>query len=136
MSDYTYAEIMKMQDEAVRRVEEMQKRAQAAVGNGVIKENPQKKRAEKSEPKRVPMPEGWLDSLKEYAKSGNTPIEQNNKDISKSGAFLGDIGEKLGKVFGSLNIDGDAALILSLVLLLSEEGCDEALLLSLLYILT
>ena len=43
MSDYTYAEIMKMQDEAVRRVEEMQKRAQAAVGNGVIKENPQKK---------------------------------------------------------------------------------------------
>ena len=69
MSDYTYAEIMKMQDEAVRRVEEMQKRAQAAVGNGVIKENSQKRRAEKSEPKRVPMPEGWLDSLKEYAKS-------------------------------------------------------------------
>ena len=125
MSDYTYAEIMKMQDEAVRRVEEMQKRAQAAVGNGVIKENSQKRRAEKSEPKRVPMPEGWLDSLKEY-----------NKAISKSGAFFGDIGEKLGKDFGSLNIDGDAALILSLVLLLSEEGCDEALLLSLLYILT
>ena len=83
MSDYTYAEIMKMQDEAVRRVEEMQKRAQAAVGNGVIKENPQKKRAEKSEPKRVPMPEGWLDSLKEYAKSGSRSGLHRSRQISR-----------------------------------------------------
>lgn len=133
MSDYTYAEIMKMQNEAVRRVEEMQKRAQAAVGNEKSEEN-KEKAPKKTEPKRVPMPPGWLDSLKEYAdkeKSGNTAREP----LKIGGAFDG-FSQKLGRAIGSLNIDSDAALILSLVLLLSEEGCDEALLLSLLYILT
>lgn len=133
MSDYTYAEIMKMQNEAVRRVEEMQKRAQAAVGSGKNEEN-KEKAPEKAEPKRVPMPPGWLDSLKEYAEKENGD-QRVQKEPLKSGAFDG-LSQRLGRAIGALNIDSDAALILSLVLLLSEEGCDEALLLSLLYILT
>lgn len=134
MSDYTYAEIMKMQNEAVRRVEEMQKRAQAAVGSEKNEEN-KEKAPEKTEPKRVPMPPGWLDSLKEYAEKENGGPRAQKEPLKSGGAFDG-FSQRLGRAIGSLNIDSDAALILSLVLLLSEEGCDEALLLSLLYILT
>ena len=39
-------------------------------------------------------------------------------------------------VFGDLNIDSDKALLLSLILLLSEEKADELLIMALIYMLT
>ena len=57
MSDYTYSEIMKMQNDAIKRVEEMQKKARQTAG--LEKENPPPPEKIPTEPpRRVPMPTG------------------------------------------------------------------------------
>ena len=44
--------------------------------------------------------------------------------------------DKIKNIFGDLNIDSDKALLLSLILLLSEEKADELLIMALIYMLT
>lgn len=132
MSEYTYSEIMKMQNDAIKRVEEMQKRAQAVVGN----EQPQKDINRDSEqPKRVPMPDSYLDGLKNFAaNSSYTP--KNNTAVKRENAPHINNGNGINSLLNNINFDSDTALVLSLVMLLSEEPDNEALVLALLYILT
>ncbi len=128
MAQYSYADIMKMQNDAARRVEEMQKRARSVSG---LDEAPAEKPHEssttpvKAQPKRIPMPDDYLQKLKDYA-GGSAPRGENTEPV------------KTDKRQGMLHlpeIDDDKALILSLVLLLAEENADETLLLALLYML-
>ena len=128
MADYTYKELMRMQSDAVRRVEDMQRRAREAAGIGDHRDDVEKKPADsvvKREPQHIPQPEGYLPR----AERMNTPqIRNENTGVS----FL----DEIKKGFDKIDIDEDKALILSLVLLLSGENADEGLLTALIYMLT
>ncbi len=111
MSQYSYAEIMKMQHDAARRVEAMQRRSQEATAPGTVVKEPAR---------HIPMPDGYLDKLRHEPSAPPAGTEQ-------TGA---------GTVLGVPHPDPDTALLLSVILLLAEEGADETLLLALLYMLT
>ncbi len=153
MADYSYQDLMKMQNDAIRRAEDMQRRARQSAGlDRGWQENQQNTTAKKEEPRRVPMPNDYLDNLKNYgsnsSKNESDPIqkEENKKDNRKEykneqrnnnqPKFQNSFEDKIKSVFGDLNIDSDKALLLSLILLLSEEKADELLIMALIYMLT
>lgn len=125
MADYSYNELMAMQNDAIRRVEDMRKRARQTAG---IEDNPPKPiPAEK--PRRVPQPNGYLQKPKNENDTIPLPHHKN--------AVVGnDFIENIRQGFNNLDIDSDKALILSLVLLLSHEQGNEELLTALIYMLT
>ena len=136
MADYTYAEIMKMQNDAIKRVEDMQKKARKTVG--LEKEASEKHQGNipVQKPERVPMPNDYLEKLKDYATNSShteEPKKQNNhsneKDFAKQGISN-------NGVFGEFNMDEDKTLLLALIMLLSEEKGDELLIMALIYMLT
>lgn len=136
---------MKMQNDAIKRVEEMQKKARKTVG---LEKTPQptettENNIQPQEPKRVPMPNDYLEKLKAYATNSSyvgaeeteTNTEGHDERVDnkrKSNAFP----LKLGNTFDDLNIDEDKALLLALIMLLSEEKGDELLIMALIYMLT
>ena len=126
MADYTYQELMQMQSDAIKRVEEMQKRARTTAGldnsDSEIKKSPERG-DKKDEPRHVPMPEGYL-RKQEQPKN----VVPENQPQPKSLFNL-----KLGN--SEIEIDSDKALLLSLILLLAEEQADELLLTALVYML-
>ena len=149
MADYSYQDLMKMQNDAIRRAEDMQRRARQSAGLERGKgENQQNQAAKKEEPRRVPMPNDYLENLKNYgsnsSKNESEPIEEGeNKSQQKQERksnnqpkFQNSFEDKMKSVFGDLNIDSDKALLLSLILLLSEEKADELLIMALIYMLT
>ncbi len=118
MANYTYQDLMQMQSDAIKRVEEMQKKARVTAGLDA-EEN---KKApinggEAEKPRHIPMPEGYL--------KGGQPKSTENKNQSFN-ITLGN---------GDIEIDSDKALLLSLILLLAEEQADELLLTALVYML-
>ncbi len=144
MADYSYQDLMKMQNDAIRRAEDMQKRARQSAGLEREKQEQQQNiTAKKEEPRRVPMPNDYLENLKNYgsnsSKTESEPREESNKKESKNKNqinFQNTFEDKIKNVFGDLNIDSDKALLLSLILLLSEEKADELLIMALIYMLT
>ena len=149
MADFSYQDLMKMQNDAIRRAEDMQRRARQSAGLERGKgENQQNQAAKKEEPRRVPMPNDYLENLKNYgsnsSKNESEPIEEGeNKSQQKQERksnnqpkFQNSFEDKMKSVFGDLNIDSDKALLLSLILLLSEEKADELLIMALIYMLT
>ena len=149
MADYSYQDLMKMQNDAIRRAEDMQRRARQSAGLEREKgENQQNTTAKKEEPRRVPMPNDYLENLKNYGsnsskKESEPREEEENKSQQKQERksnnqpkFQNSFEDKMKSVFGDLNIDSDKALLLSLILLLSEEKADELLIMALIYMLT
>lgn len=168
MADYTYHELMKMQNDAIKRVEDMQRQARKTAGISEEKERrnssesySQKQQnnaygVQKDQPKRVQMPDDYLSNLKEYAKSvadknaynDNSTENINPQEATKNQSdFSGSTQNRktpsakkstdgLKGILGDIKIDEDKALLLSLVLLLSEEKADETLVLALLYMLS
>jgi len=150
MADYSYKDLMKMQNDAIRRAEDMQRRARQSAGleNSGYSKNEQQKQNKKEEPRRVPMPNDYLENLKNYgSNSSKKESEPREKQENKKKAenehknnnqpkFQNSFEDKMKSVFGDLNIDSDKALLLSLILLLSEEKADELLIMALIYMLT
>ena len=149
MADYSYQDLMKMQNDAIRRAEDMQRRARQSAGLERERgENQPNTTAKKEEPRRVPMPNDYLENLKNYgsnsSKSENEYKEKEEKkkdqkeEYKKSNQpkFQNSFEDKMKSIFGDLNIDSDKALLLSLILLLSEEKADELLIMALIYMLT
>ncbi len=149
MADYSYQDLMKMQNDAIRRAEDMQRRARQSAGLERGKqENQQNITAKKEEPRRVPMPNDYLENLKNYGsnsskKENELREKEENKREQKQEhknnnqpKFQNSFEDKMKSVFGDLNIDSDKALLLSLILLLSEEKADELLIMALIYMLT
>ncbi len=130
MSDYSYTELMQMQNDAIKRVEDMQRRARQSAGLEKEAHLPATE-IKKDEPRRIPMPNDYLEHLKIFAESSNkkesTKIEESEK---KS------IEENKSHLPSGFNMDGDSALLLSLIMLLAEEKADETLIMALLYMLT
>ncbi len=135
MADYTYNEMLKMQNDAIKRVEEMQKRARQTVG---LSENEPKvpeghKEIPRQEPRRVSMPKDYLENLKSYAANSSHTDEEPPQKQKEKPPKTESAGES---TFGDLKLDEDKALLLALILLLSEEGADELLIMALIYMLT
>ncbi len=112
MTEYSYSDLVKMQDQAIRRVKEMQERARLTV-----KENP--------------IPELGVPA------SDNTEIEKKpertekrekpkEKDVKPKSDDRHEVHKK---------IDPDVAVLLPLIMLLSRENADNMLMIALLYIL-
>lgn len=147
MADYSYQDLMKMQNDAIRRAEDMQRRARQSAG--LEREEQQNPTTKKEEPRRVPMPNDYLENLKKYGStsSNKNDSEQREKEEAKKEykneqrsnnqpKFQNSFEDKIKSIFGDLNIDSDKALLLSLILLLSEEKADELLIMALIYMLT
>lgn len=134
MNDYTYQDMMRMQSEAKQRVLEMQKRSRNAADsfNGIqnkkLRENPEEKNSAEELP-RVPKKISYPAGLHENHRSVNS----DNKTSVTAGF---DIRSTLKAVFGNLSGDDyEKMFILSLCLLLTKDGADEALIMSLMYLL-
>jgi hypothetical protein len=143
---------MKMQNDAIRRAEDMQRRARQSAGLERERgENQPNTTAKKEEPRRIPMPNDYLENLKHYgsnsSKNDSEPREKEetkkenkreykNEQNNNQPKFQNSFEDKMKSVFGDLNIDSDKALLLSLILLLSEEKADELLIMALIYMLT
>ncbi|MBQ7115284.1 MAG: hypothetical protein IJN94_02580 [Clostridia bacterium] len=153
MADYSYQDLMKMQNDAIRRAEDMQRRARQSAGLERERgENQPNITAKKEEPRRVPMPNDYLENLKKYGSTSSNKKDSEQSPKEESGReykteykkqqnnnrpnFQNSFEDKIKSVFGDLNIDSDKALLLSLILLLSEEKADELLLMALIYMLT
>ena len=85
MADYSYQDLMKMQNDAIRRAEDMQRRARQSAGLERGKgENQQNQTAKKEEPRRVPMPNDYLENLKNYgSNSSKNESEPREKEENK-----------------------------------------------------
>lgn len=128
MKDYTYQEMMKMQEDAVKRVQEMKRRSVFAVddANQAFEHNDSRSidSGSFSQPvsgvKRISMPVEF-DSASNYDKS------HKNRQESDAPAFDG--------LLDFLSRDGDSSLVLSLLLLLITDSGDKQLISALAYIL-
>lgn len=109
-----------MQNDAIKRVETMREKARASAGLDVSQSQHGVSTAQ--EPRRIPMPKGYL--------------EKKDTNEEKTEAIKSSLPLKMQESLGNINIDSDKALILSLVMLLSEENADELLIMALLYMLT
>lgn len=137
MADYTYSEIMKMQNDAIKRVEEMQKKARKTVGlEGEAHGEPKKEPVPAQEPKRVPMPNDYLEQLKEYARNSSYRAEGDDSEKKTEPEKEKPLSDKGKNSFLNLQLDDDKTLLLALIMLLSEEGADELLIMALIYMLT
>ena len=130
MSEYTYQDMMRMQSDARRRVFEMQKRSKDAVENFNTKQKITGKHQapDIEEPPRAPK-----------AISLPTELPSNSKRNMSLHSRLHstDIRGLLSSVFGNLTDDDyEKMFILSLCLLLTKEGVDDSLIMSLMYILS
>lgn len=150
MADYSYTELMKMQNDAIRRVEDMQKRARRSAGLGeennknvVPVSQTSTQPIPKEPPRRVPMPNDYLENLKKFASDSlggendtnpksETPLPLQNIPNNNSNG----LSDSLKNILNGINIDSDKALLLSLIMLLSEENADEMLVLALIYMMT
>ena len=138
MAEYTYSEIMKMQNDAIKRVEEMQKKARKTVGLDEEQPAPEnKEHVPVQEPKRVPMPNDYLEKLKDFARStADTRNEEEKQEEKKEAKKEKPFFDNGKNSFLNLRLDDDKTLLLALIMLLSEEGADELLIMALIYMLT
>ena len=135
MSDYTYSEIMKMQNDAIKRVEDMQKKARKTAGLEKEKEEKAQSNVPVQKPERVPMPNDYLEKLKDYATNSSHTQKENKAGNQPQKSFVPQNAGNSG-FLGDFNMDEDKALLLSLIMLLSEEKGDELLIMALIYMLT
>lgn len=130
MKDYTYQEMMKMQEDAVKRVQEMKRRSVFAVedaNRAFEQENTHKNKditgvftQPVSGVKRISMPI-------EFDSDSHSGNAHKNRQESNTPAFDG--------LLDILSRDGDTPLMLSLLLLLMTDGGDKELISALAYIL-
>lgn len=136
MSDYTYNDMMKMQNEAKQRVLEMQKRSRDVLRSyNADNLNSKERKAEptvtEEELPRVPKTISYPAELP----SNTRNMPQRKNMVSKSGKF--DLKNALDSVFGKLTGEEyEKMFILALCLLLSKENGDDSLIFSLMYLLT
>ncbi len=130
MSNYSYAEIQKMQKKAMERVREMQKwsdevvEAQPQTINQNSYQAPQKPKVTNMPPNFPKFEEYFSD----YGKTDTQSPQEKRSPVAVSKHSQGNILENLFN-------EPDQALLLGLWLLLKSEGSDEMLQMALMYIM-
>lgn len=109
MTEYSYSDLVKMQDQAIRRVREMQERARLTVRENPIPE---------LETAVTEKDESESGTRTEAEKTVNAPKPQVPKEKKPPQPH-----------------DKDRSILLPLIMLLSREGADNILMIALLYIL-
>ncbi len=130
MNDWSSSDMIKMQDEAKKRVMEMKDRSRFAAEDMNRSIAGQTDEGLYDKVKAIKMPVE-LPEKKRKEKAGITKPEQLPEKINA------DKKQMIKNVFGDLSEDElEKMFILSLCLLLSYEQCDEEIMLALMYILT
>ena len=123
--EYSYNELMQMQEKAIRRVHQMQERARQTMKNNPLPELEFEERTEgKPQPNpQKPNTQEREDPPKVQAEKVNIP---NNNLPNRP---------KSNPLSNFLTLDRDKAMILPLLMLLGKEGADNILLIALMYII-
>ena len=132
MNDYTYQDMMRMQSEAKKRVLEMHKRSKDIADNfnGTKSPVPARERETDEQLPRVPK------TIK-YPAELHSQVRRNVNTGHSSLLNVKDIRNALYSVFGRLtDEDYEKMFILSLCLLLTKDGADDSLIMSLMYLLS
>ena len=111
MTEYSYSDLVQMQDQAIRRVREMQERARMTVRDNPIPDI-------ETPPSSAKPPEKHTPTRTESERKPKPPEKPHGEPPKPTHS-----------------IDADRAILLPLIMLLNEEGADKMLLLALLYIL-
>lgn len=130
MDDYSYDDIMRMQEEAKARVLEMRRRSRFAAENFTL---PGGKRCAENE-----APPGTAKAISYPVElpQGRTG-EKQTPELMKKAQRKNGISTALCNVFGELSgEETENMFLLALCLLLKEENGDEGLLMALMYLLT
>ena len=154
MNDYSYRDIMRMQEEAKARVMEMQRRsrflAEDFAGGGPNAEfgmrNAELQRQEEPRARAIRMPVELPEANSECGMR-NSELRQGTEERRGSNAEFGmrnaelrqgtGLSAALKNVFGSLDAEEtEKMFLLALCLLLHQENGDEGLLLAMMYLLT
>lgn len=123
--EYSYNELMQMQEQAIRRVRDMQKRASLAAnetGDIAVSQ------------KEIHVDDPDVSASYQFEKE--PPANSVLPSASSSKSVVDKSMAGLTSLFNKLNADSDTATLLPLLLLLGREGVDEKLLLALVYIMT
>lgn len=155
MKDYSYTDLKDMQERAMERVRSMQQRARetADLANEEINTHTPQRSGESGEPYAQPVQQGAqkkpyhirmpadipkreteFPSFKSYFSAENTGGNHNEVPLSASPGNPA-LQNKSG-ILNELMKEPDKAMLFPLLLLLRAEGADEALLMSLLYIMS
>ena len=157
MKEYTYNDLLAMQEEAKQRVMEMQKKSKYAVEdmnktvfqntvNKTVKETAEKRQTHSphtvpiaQQPKSIQYPTGLVNSSQDKNKNTfakNSPAKNADKCNTGKMPPKNDIALNFFNVFGKLSREeSEKMLILALCLLLSNEQADENLIMALLYLI-
>ncbi|MEG2813117.1 MAG: hypothetical protein RSA79_00810 [Oscillospiraceae bacterium] len=128
--NYSSAQILSMQNDAIRRVQEMQRLAKKQVENSSNfateksgQNNTSTNKAQNESFKNIP-----INNIGDIGNIGNMANKENiqNADVVRSG-FAG--------ILDSLHLDEEKMLLIFLIILLVNEGADIMLILALGYIL-
>ncbi|MCI5796998.1 MAG: hypothetical protein MR019_09050 [Ruminococcus sp.] len=141
MKDYSYSELKEMQERAMERVRAMQQRASETVSreNSVQEETPKPHTAPEqntyTKPHHIKMPANMppRDGFR-YENTEENRSTERNTDSRTQNSFSAAANEN--NIIESLLKEPDRAMLLPLLLLLKSEGSNEALLMSLLYIMS
>ena len=138
---YTPQELQRMQQEAVERVRQMQRRSEQAIRHSprapsfFVQDSPPKE-TQQQEPVQQPQPTPSPAPQPEPRPQQQHP-SQGQPSANGSGLSLpspGQGGFSLEQVLDSLHLDHDRLLILALFFLLAGEKSDNGLMLALLYL--
>ncbi|MFI3141957.1 MAG: hypothetical protein R3Y27_06590 [Clostridia bacterium] len=143
MQEYTSQDFIKMQEQAIQRVKQMQSRAKNSevppkqtdfdeddvkIYHKISKNQEQKLQDKPQNEKSKEKLEAYDKKIHSDARADENVKLSLPKPIQKR--------RSSGPLGAFLSMDNDTALILPLILLLGKEGADDILLLALLYILT
>lgn len=135
MSDYSYNDMFRLQNEAKKRVMEMQKRSREVAesfNSGLSGGKDVKNSVAEEDLPRVPKAISYPAEL--HSVQQKQPSVQRSR---RGNPNVGDIRKAFQSVFGDLSADDyEKMFILSLCLLLTKESKDDSLIFSLMYLLT
>ncbi len=141
---YTPQELQRMQQEAVERVRQMQRRSEQAIRHSprapsfFVQDSPPKETQQQRQPELPPQePVQQPQPTPSPAPQPEPRPQQQNSQGQPSALSLpalGQSGFSLEQVLDSLHLDHDRLLILALFFLLAGEKSDNGLMLALLYL--
>lgn len=141
---YTPQELQRMQQEAVERVRQMQRRSEQAIRHSprapsfFVQDSPPKETQQQRQPELPPQePVQQPQPTPSPAPQPEPRPQQQNSQGQPSALSLPALGQggfSLDQVLDSLHLDHDRLLILALFFLLAGERSDNGLMLALLYL--
>lgn len=123
--EYSYNELMQMQEKAIRRVHQMQERARQTMKNNPLPDLEFEEREEEKSQPDAQRPDTQGREAPPQVKAEKVNIPNNNFPNQGRSNPLSNL----------LTLDGDKAMILPLLMLLGKEGADNILLIALMYII-